>query len=59
MIIVMMESSDQERERIRKELRKGEQEPEEVAAGAAEVLGADEKSSMVDYKSADKEKVEE
>jgi hypothetical protein len=59
MIIVMMESSDQEREPIRKELRKGEQEREEVASAAAEVLGADEKSSMVDYKSADKEKVEE
>jgi hypothetical protein len=35
MIIVMTESSDQERESIRKELRKVEEEPKEVVVDAA------------------------
>jgi hypothetical protein len=54
MIIVMMESSDQERESIRKELGKREEEPKEVVAAAAEVLGVDEKPSVLDYKSEDR-----
>jgi hypothetical protein len=49
-----MESSDQEHESIRKELGKREEEPNEVVA-AAEVLGVDEKPSVLDYKSEDRQ----
>jgi hypothetical protein len=50
MIIVMTESSDQERESIRKEAGKFEDERKDVVVASPEV-GEEEKPSVIDYKS--------
>jgi hypothetical protein len=50
-IIVMTESSDEERESVRKELGKLEKEPKEVVA--APVARQEKKPSVIDYKSQD------
>jgi hypothetical protein len=49
MIIDMTESSDQERESIRKELGKFEKEPKHVVVSPE--VGQEEKLSVIDYKS--------
>jgi hypothetical protein len=53
MKIVMNESSDQERESIRKELGKVEEEPKEVVVDAARQVREEKKPTVLDYKSED------
>jgi hypothetical protein len=50
MIIVMTESSDQERESIKKDLGKVEEEPKEMVVDAARQLREVKKPTVLDYK---------
>jgi hypothetical protein len=54
MIIVMTESSDQERESIRKELGKVEEEPKEVVVNVDRQVREEKKPRVLDYKSEDR-----
>jgi hypothetical protein len=54
MIIVMTESSDQERESIRKELGKVEEEPKEVTVDAARQVREEKEPTVLTYKSEDR-----
>jgi hypothetical protein len=51
MIIVMTESSDQERESIKRDLGKVEEEPKEMVVDAARQLREEKKPTVLDYKS--------
>ena len=53
MIIVMTESSDQERESIRKELGRVEEETKEVVVDATRQVREEKKPTVLDYKSKD------
>jgi hypothetical protein len=53
MIIVMTESSDQERESIRKDLGKVEEEPKEVVVDVDRQVREEKKPRVLDYKSED------
>jgi hypothetical protein len=53
MIIVMTESGDQERESIKKDLGKVEEEPKEMVVDAARQLREEKKPTVLDYKSKD------
>ena len=54
MIVVMTESSDQERESIRKELGKVEEEPKEVVVNVDRQVREEKKPTVLDYKSEDR-----
>lgn len=54
MIVVMTESSDQERESIRKELGKVKEEPKEVVVNVDRQVREEKKPTVLDYKSEDR-----